>query len=78
MIKEQRATMYRQGQGWIVSSWDERVNCYRLSGELSYWQARQQMGEGNCRHAADGKCQIASHQHFMGWLNHPHTEEAEK
>ncbi|MFA5937402.1 MAG: hypothetical protein WC822_06030 [Candidatus Paceibacterota bacterium] len=59
-----KSTMYRQGNGWIVSSWDEAVECYRLSGELSYWQARQIVGEENYPHRSDGKCQIPSHQHL--------------
>lgn len=33
-------TMYRQGSGWIVSQYDERVGCKRTSGEQSFWMAR--------------------------------------
>jgi len=58
-----KSYMYRQGHGWIVGSWDARVDCYRVSGELSYWLARLAVGTDNCPHATDGKCQTQSHQH---------------
>lgn len=58
-----KTTMYKQGNGWIVSSWDDSVKCFRDSGEKSYWEARNWVGEDNCPHKSDGKCQVASHQH---------------
>ncbi len=40
--------MYRQGNGWIVATWDGHVQCYRLSGETPYSQARAGVAEDNC------------------------------
>ena len=34
------SSMYRQGSGWIVSTWDPKVRCNRLSQELAYGYAR--------------------------------------
>ena len=59
-----KTTMYQQGAGWIVRSWDERVQCYRLSHEVPYWWARSAVGADNCRHGHDGLCQVESHQHL--------------
>lgn len=33
-------TMYRQGNGWIVSAYDHRVGCNRTSHEMSWSSAR--------------------------------------
>ena len=33
--------MYRQGSGWIVSTYDPQVGCYREGEELPYFSARQ-------------------------------------
>lgn len=60
-MKEHKTTMYRQGRGWIVSSWDESVKCYRLSGERSYWEARAAVGSDNCRNPET--CGKESHTH---------------
>jgi len=58
-----KATMYQQGNGWIVSYWDEHYQSYVLTGELPYPIARQMVGTANCRHKDDGKCQVESHNH---------------
>jgi len=44
--------MYRQGRGWIVSTWDECVQCHRLSHELPFFEARQQLAEWRQQRAA--------------------------
>jgi hypothetical protein len=62
-MKTNKSYMYRQGNGWIVCHWDDDVNCYRASHELTYWQARQSVGTANCRHATDGKCDKWTHDH---------------
>ena len=49
MMREHRTTLYRQGDSWTVSRWDESVNCYRLSEGKTYWQARAICGEDNRR-----------------------------
>ena len=59
-----KSTMRAQGNGYIVSHWDEGVHCYREGGETTYWQARASVGSANCRNPA--KCQIASHNHQIG------------
>jgi len=56
-----KATMYRQGAGWIVSEWDEMVHCYRVSQEISYWVARASIGAANCRNPKT--CARPTHQH---------------
>lgn len=58
-----KSYMYRQGKGWIVGTWDQRVGAWRLSHEMSYWVARQCVGEDNCRHKNDGKCNKVTHDH---------------
>lgn len=58
-----KTTMYRQGSGWIISRWDESVQAYRLSNEVSYWSARHACGEDNCPGAHGGTCRVASHDH---------------
>ena len=63
-MNKHKAYMYRQGQGWIAGTWDESVKCYRLSRELPYFTARAAVGEANCPHKSDGKCQAPSHQHL--------------
>jgi hypothetical protein len=49
MMREHRTTMYRQGDSWVVSRWDESVSCYRLSEGKTYWQAREICGNDNRR-----------------------------
>ena len=56
-----KTIMYRQGRGWIVSRWDKSVQCYRLSSELSYQQARASVGTDNCRHPET--CDKVTHDH---------------
>jgi len=56
-----KSYMRGQGDGYIVCSWDERVQCYRESGELPYEQARAAVGTDNCRNPKD--CDKPSHQH---------------
>lgn len=41
----QESHMYRQGSGWIVSTWDDSIKCNRVSGEVSYWTARHGLAE---------------------------------
>ncbi len=57
------ASMHREGDGWVVSEYDPRVRCCRTRKVSTHSQARAAVGEANCRHRADGKCQIRSHQH---------------
>ena len=54
-------TMYKQGNGWIVSRWDNDYKMYRLSGEMSYASARAACGSENCRNR--GTCNKPSHNH---------------
>ena len=60
MKKTEKSTMYRQGQGWIVSSWDAAHDIYRLSGAMPYRQARAWVGSDNCRAKI---CGNPSHRH---------------
>jgi len=53
------STMYRQGSGWIVSTWSEYHGCYQLSHELPYETARAAVGAENCRHHET--CTLAGH-----------------
>lgn len=39
------SSMYRQGNGWIVSIWDEKVRCNRTSEERPYQVARQNIAD---------------------------------
>ena len=39
-------SMYRQGSGWIVSSWDPSVSAHRLSHEMPHSTARQAVADG--------------------------------
>lgn len=48
---------YRQGNGWIICTWDSHVQCYRTSGETSYWIARAEVAEDNC--PGGNKCRHA-------------------
>lgn len=34
------SSMYRQGSGWIVSTWSDHARCHIVTGELSYHNAR--------------------------------------
>ena len=60
-INEPKTTMRRQGSGWIVSSWDAGVACWRESAEMNYWAARAAVGTDNCRNPDN--CTIRSHRH---------------
>lgn len=42
-----KATMYRQGSGWIVIRWSDDYGRYTTSNEMTYWQARTIVGETN-------------------------------
>ena len=42
-----RATMYKQGRKWIVSSWSEMDSMWILSQEMDYWIARKIVEEYN-------------------------------
>ena len=55
-----KSTMYQQGQGWIVSSWDASHAIYTLSCEMPYWQARAWVVSDNCRAQ---NCSKPSHTH---------------
>jgi len=44
--------MYRQGRGWIVSTWDDAVGCHRVSGEETFQVARQSLADWRARRAA--------------------------
>lgn len=55
-----KSYMYRQGNGWIVCAWDERVKMYRASDERPYAIARANVGTDNCRRH---NCTIVSHRH---------------
>lgn len=63
MKSNRKATMYRQGHGWIVSEWDEAVQCQRLSEEMPWALAVVAVAQANCPHSQDGKCTVPSHQH---------------
>ena len=39
ITKQQVASKYRQGDGWIVSTFDPQVNAWRESHEMSYFAA---------------------------------------
>jgi hypothetical protein len=47
------SSMYRQGAGWIVSTWDGGYKANRLTGEMSYWSARTFLREWREERAAD-------------------------
>jgi len=51
------------GDGWVVSSWDSQVDCYRESHSMPYGMARIAVGTDNCPHATDGACGRLSHTH---------------
>lgn len=38
---------YRQGNGWVVSSWSDHYNCYVLSHEMSYTAACERVKNDN-------------------------------
>lgn len=58
-----KSTMYKQGNGWIVSSWDAGYHCYQLSNEMPYQRARQAVGEDNCPFNEGKTCTCKTHQH---------------
>jgi len=60
-MEKHKSTMYRQGSGWIVSSWSDRYQAYELSGELTYWSARARVGTDNCKNP--DTCRKISHNH---------------
>lgn len=64
MKNKHKSYMRAQGNGYIVCHWDDTVQCYRESGEVTYWQARADVGEANCRNPS--KCKIVSHDHYIG------------
>jgi len=39
ITKRTVASKYRQGNGWIVTSYDPTVNAWRISSEMTYWAA---------------------------------------
>ena len=39
LSKKDVAYKYRQGNGWIVGTWDTTTKSFRLSGEMTYWLA---------------------------------------
>lgn len=39
------SSMYRQGCGWILSTWSEHHRASWLSQEMDYWRARQGLKE---------------------------------
>ncbi len=41
----QESSMYKQGSGWVVSTWDESVRAKRLTDELSFSEARQRLAD---------------------------------
>lgn len=46
-------SMYRSGNGWIVSEWDENVGCRRLSEERPFALARQAVAERRAERVSD-------------------------
>ncbi len=59
------STMYRQGDGWIVSSWDAQHDCYSLSAQLSNATARHAVGQDNCPANWGGTCRAQDHNHDL-------------
>lgn len=53
----QESSMYRQGSGWIVSTWDDGVSCHRVTGELPYRIASTRLAEWR----RDRKLQLLRH-----------------
>lgn len=41
----EESSMYRQGSGWIISTWDTEYKAYYLSGETPYFTARAQLAD---------------------------------
>ena len=63
-MKKRKAYMGKVGHNsYTFCRWDPAVGCYQYSASMSYWEARVAVGEANCRHAKDGLCKVASHQH---------------
>ena len=57
-------TMYKQGDSWIISSYDPSAHCYRLSEGWSYFAARAVVGAANCRYRSKpDQCPYQSHNH---------------
>lgn len=57
--ERQRATMYRQGNQWIVSTKSPSEDYCRTSGPMDYWHARNTVGRANCRRR---NCTIHDHK----------------
>ena len=57
-----KSTMRAQGGGYIVSHWDDQVQCYREGAEVTYWQARASVGTANCRNPET--CDKQTHNHI--------------
>jgi len=53
--------MYKQGRGYIVCTWDDKVQCYRTSHEMPYFQARAAVGTDNC--PSPQNCRKNTHNH---------------
>ena len=47
------SSLYRQGAGWIVSTWDERYSLHTLSHEQPYAIARQALADWRDRRTAE-------------------------
>lgn len=63
-MKEPKSYMTRWGHNdYRVSHWDSFIEAYRESAPMSYWMARIVVGEANCRHKTDGKCDKVTHDH---------------
>jgi hypothetical protein len=45
--EEMKATMYREGSGWIVSYWSKTYGMFCLSNPMQYNQARAFCGKEN-------------------------------
>ena len=60
-IKTKKATMYRQGDQWIVSQWSDHYQAWVLSNPMDYWAAKAAVGTANCRQPDN--CDMPSHNH---------------
>lgn len=58
---EPKTIMYKQGNGWVVSSWSNDVGCYRVSHEMPYTQARAIVSIENCQRK---NCCIKNHKEY--------------
>lgn len=46
-------TMYRQGGGWVVSTYDPKVNAKRVSHEMPYSLAREHLTRARAERAVE-------------------------